>query len=225
MPRVSFAILCSSGLVSVGLVISAACRHAGDRCFLYVSKAASGCQRMRTFPRPAIPSALALLALVAGTLGGCGPNEQFAPACPKLVLLPDAADITRFAPTGHDITDLVLSGRVTAVPASCKWDGRTKVAAELSVTADLTRGPAAKTRTASVRYFVTVLQGDRILDQQDEVLSTVFPNNIDRVSVSGEPIELSLPVTPQRSAAAYQIVVGLRLTPEELAYNRRHSPQ
>ena len=42
---------------------------------------------------------------------------------------------------------------------------------------------------------------------------------------SGDPIDLVLPVTPKKSAAAYQIYVGFRLTPEQLAYNRHRAPQ
>jgi hypothetical protein len=174
---------------------------------------------------PAIPPRGLLLLPVIGAAVGCSSADEFAPACPKLALLPDAADITRFAPTGHDITDLVLTGRITAVPARCKADGRDKVAAELTLAADLTRGPAARTQTADVPYFVTVLEGSRVLDQQDYVLRAEFRGNTDRISANGDPIDLVLPVTPKKSAAAYQIFVGFRLTPEQLAYNRHRAPQ
>ena len=44
---------------------------------------------------------------------------------------------------------------------------------------------------------------------------------MDRVTVSGQDVTMNFPVTPQKSAAAYKIYVGFRLTPEELAFNRR----
>jgi hypothetical protein len=33
---------------------------------------------------------------------------------------------------------------------------------------------------------------------------------------------MEFPVTPEKSAAAYTIYVGIRLTPEQLQYNRRN---
>lgn len=167
---------------------------------------------------------LAALALSA-LLGACSSHEdQFAPACPGLALLPDAADVTRFDGHGMDVTNLVVRGRMTAVPAVCeKGDKDGTVKATLHVDADFTRGPAAAAGLPPVHYFVALMQGGAILREQDFAFAPTFGANVDVASVHGEDIELDLPVSKVKSAASYRIFVGFRLSPEELAYNRAHA--
>jgi hypothetical protein len=176
------------------------------------------------FRRPAArlsgAASVVAVTLAAASLAGCTQPDKFAPACPQLALLRDAADLTRFRPGGQDITDMVLDARITAVPAACSSLNKNTVKATLNVTMEVNRGPAASGAGAALRYFIAVTEDSKVLDEQDYGLSTTFPTNVDRVTVSGQDITLNLPVTPDRSAAAYKIYVGFRLTPEELNYNR-----
>jgi hypothetical protein len=168
---------------------------------------------------PAVPVLAA--ALLAGGLAGCtDTTNQFPPACPALAFLSDGADLTRFAPSGHDVTDVVLQARLTAVPAKCETVSESKVKATLHVKGEVTRGPAAKSREADLTYFVAVEDGGRI-SEQDFPVHVEFPANSDHVSLADEPVELVLPVSTQKSAAAYKIYVAFRLSPAELAYNRQ----
>jgi hypothetical protein len=164
--------------------------------------------------------------LLAAIVSSCGSSQpQFAPACPSLGLLSDAADITRFREGGRDLTDMVVDGRITAIPADCKRGEKNTVRASLRVTMDLTRGPAATQRTMAGVFFVAAMEGDQVLDEQNYTINVEFPPNVDRVSATSDPIDLDFPVTPTKSAAAYKIYVGFRLTPEELAYTRRRGPR
>jgi len=168
----------------------------------------------------------ALLALLAiGGLAGCDDSEQFPPACPSLALLRDAADLTRYDSVGRDLSDLVLDGRITAVPARCERGKPGIVKATLDVSFDITRGPAAHAQRLDVPYFVAVTEGDHVLDEQDYRLAVALPPNVDRTQVSSDDIVLNLPVTRKKSAAAYQVYVGFRLTPDELAINRQRGPR
>ncbi len=175
-------------------------------------------------PLPHVRPLLVALALAA-LLGGCSSNDdQFAPACPGLALLPDAADVTRFDGHGMDVTNLVVRGGMTAVPAVCtKGDKAGTVTATLHVDADFTRGPAAAAGLPPVAYFVALMQGRTILREQDFAFTPTFGANVDFASVHGEDIELVVPVNKTKSAASYRIFVGFRLSPEELAYNRTHA--
>lgn len=165
--------------------------------------------------------AAAFLALLALSGCGFGNQEQFPPVCPGRALLDDAADITRYNGTGRDVTDVILDGRISAVPADCRREGNTIVQVKLNVKATLTRGPASTSRVASVPYFISVLEGDKILDEQDYKFVAAFPPNVDKVTVTGEDIVLRLPVTPEKNASAYRYYIGFRLTPDELAVNRK----
>lgn len=172
------------------------------------------------------PHRFSLLALATvASLAGCGaPDPQFAPACPSLALLHDAEDLSRYAGSGKDLRDLALQAHIVAIPATCTWaEKREKVRATMQVNFDLTRGPAAAGRRFEVPYFLAVTEGDHILDEQDYMLGAVFPPNVDHAPFAGQKVDLLLPVSREKSAAAYQIYVGFRLSPDELATNRRQN--
>ena len=171
-------------------------------------------------------SRLLLAALPVAVLAGCGGDKEaaFAPPCPRPSIPRDAADLFHFRGNGRDITDSVLEGRVTGVGGDCTRDGPNTVVTNVSVGIDLTRGPAARGRAADVAYFIAVSDGEKILDKRVYTLRAEFPENTDRLRLSGDSVELRLPVTRQKTAAAYTITVGFQLTPAELEFNRQRRP-
>jgi hypothetical protein len=169
--------------------------------------------------------AAATAAVGLSLLSACESAPKFPPACPSLSLLRDAADLTRYVPGGHDIRGLIVDGRITAVPATCAFDTPDKVRATLSVAFTISRGPLASDRGYALPYFVAVIDAGQIVDEADYTISGAFPPNIDTVRVSSRPINLAIPITKQKSAAAYQVYVGFRLSPEELAVNRQRGPR
>ncbi|MCX7382837.1 MAG: hypothetical protein NT133_15790 [Alphaproteobacteria bacterium] len=175
-----------------------------------------------TFQRVAgrLPTALpAVIALAL--LAGCGtPTDKFPPGCPQLKLIRDTSDLTRVRGAGTDVTDLILDARIEAVPATCSDGPKGTVQAKIKVLMTAARGPAATGTAVTLPYLVTVALGEQLIEQQYFVASGAFPSNVDRVSVTGDDIELQIPVTAERAASAYTIYVSFRLTAAELAYNR-----
>jgi len=166
---------------------------------------------------------LAALALAGLACASCGPKDtEFPPVCPSLALLGDAADLARFDGRGLDVTNLVTRARITAVPAQCETAKPGVVRATLHVDAEVSRGPASPATLPPIDYFIALMEGDKVLREQDFALAPTFAPNVDRTSVRGEDIELLLPVSQTKSAAAYRIFVGFRLSPDELAFNRAH---
>jgi hypothetical protein len=158
-------------------------------------------------------------------LAGCGDGttDAFAPACPGVNIIKDAADLSRYRGDAHDLIDNVLAARITGINGNCKRDGADTVVTTVQVGIELTRGPAAPGREAQLAYFVAVLDGDRILDKQTFPLRAEFPPNTDRLRLAGDDVELRLKVRPDKTAAAYRIQVGFQLTPAELEYNRQRA--
>ena len=74
-------------------------------------------------------------------------------------------------------------------------------------------------------YFISVSRGDTILDKRDYSLNVDFPRNSERVRLTGDQIDLVLPVDDKLTGAAYSVLVGFQLTPEQLAFNRRRGPR
>ena len=170
-------------------------------------------------------SALAVLCAAGLLLAACtDPDTQFAPACPGLALVPYAGDLTRFNGRGIDITDLITHARITGVPAKCGTTDKNVVTATLHVEASVERGPAALGATPGpIGYFIAVMEGKTVLKEQDYSFVPTFPPNVDRTTFTGDDINLDFAVSKKKSAAAYNIYVGFRLTPAELAYNRTHA--
>ena len=117
----------------------------------------------------------------------------------------------------------MLDGRITGLNGSCKRDGPDTVVTAVHVGIEVSRGPAAPGRDATLAYFGAGLEGERILDKQVFQLRATFPANTDRLRLSGDDVELRLPVTPKKTAATYRIQVGFQLSPVELEANRRRS--
>jgi len=171
-------------------------------------------------------SALPLLA-AAIALSGCnfGTTKQteFAPSCPKVAVRADAADITRYreGSSGRDLTDLVLDGRITGFRGGCTREDRTTVRTVVNVDLVLARGPATRGRVLSASYFIAVVDGGQIIDKQEFPIRVELKENQDQARLSSGDITLMVPVNKEKSAAAYDVLVGFQLTPEELETNRR----
>jgi hypothetical protein len=190
--------------------------------------------RLPESPMPAPPTnpgwapRAALIATLLPLLVGCGPaRNQFAPACPRPAFLADAADLDIYrqgnAPAGaHDITDLVLHGRIVGVNGSCReGDRKNRLATAVNVGVELTRGPAMQGRETDVPVFIAVTEGDVILDKRVYQMHVAFPSNVDRITLGTGDVDVVLPISPTKSGAAYTILAGFQLTPDQLLQNRR----
>jgi hypothetical protein len=174
--------------------------------------------RLRLMTNVLIPAALLPLA-------ACGPGRnQFAPVCPTAQLVPTLADITRYDKPGtaHDLTDLVVQARVVAIDGKCSaGDEPNDLPATVKVGIVVQRGPAMKGRDADIPVFLAVTEGADVIAKQIMPVHVTFPPNVDRLSMTSPDISINLPVTPQKSGAAFGIIAGFQLTPDELAANRQ----
>jgi hypothetical protein len=178
--------------------------------------AVSGVRLGMTLRRAALP------VLMLAPLFGCGPGKnEFAPACPVAVLVPTLADLTRFNGAGRDLTDLIVQARIVQVNGSCSPGSTGTLAASVSISITIQRGPSMSGRDADVPVFVAVTRGEDVLDKQMLPVHISFPPNVDRVSVTSNPINLSLPVGDGVSGPSYRVIAGFQLTPEEVDANRQ----
>lgn len=173
---------------------------------------------------PRLCQRLLPLAAVTAALGGCGGGDQGAPPCPAVAILGDAADLTRYRGTGQDLTDMVLSGRITGLSGSCTRAGKGgQVLTTVRVALDLTRGPAARGRTATASYFVALTRGETIFAKQVFPVRAEFAPNAEGARLTGDEVQVAVPNRRGEGASSYRILVGFELTPQELAINRRRN--
>ena len=163
------------------------------------------------------------LALVAVALGSCSSQRNtFAPACPVPGLIRPLAELTRYRGASHDVRDLVVRARIIDVTGKCEpGDDKTTVVATARVVVEATRGPAMQGDGISLPVFVAVTDSGAILDKTLFSLPVVFVRNVDSTRAASDDVRMEIPVTPQKSAAAYGIIGGFQLTPGEVAAWRR----
>jgi hypothetical protein len=71
-----------------------------------------------------------------------------------------------------------------------------------------------------VDFFVAITDGNSILDKRVFSSHVEFPPNVDRAGFQSGEVDFVLPVSTTKSAAAYAVLVGFQLTPDELARNQ-----
>jgi len=177
--------------------------------------------------------ALLLLTLFVGACGSSGKDGDSKPGffdrmfsgnsgpsvtCPQVGKVGDVAKVTRFAPGGHDLTDVAFEAAVGKLGGDCQ----AAVAVNLTVEFIAGRGPADKTRKAPFSYFVAIVdKDDKVLAREQFDTGVQFPGNQTRNAIV-EELEENIPVKDPLLGNQYRIFVGFVLTPEEIAYNRAH---
>jgi len=188
-------------------------------------------ERMRRARHPLLLAAAVAGLAVAASLGGCASDDPnaFAPACAPVGILGVAADYSDYGDNGAatvaDLSRLVSQGSIIGVSGHCSdAAGGTQLHTVVQVAMAISRGPVAPSGTLAVPYFIAVLQNGNIVSKQSLTANANFPSNADNVSVKTDPITFDLPVSRHRPSSSYRIEVGFQLTPEQMAYNRAHSP-
>jgi hypothetical protein len=170
--------------------------------------------------------------LLTAALAGCsslsglfGPDKnEFAPPCPRATLVQNLADVTRYvSDANHDLTGMVLQGRILAIGGECRFIERGSLTVEtfVTVSAEFLRGPAMQGRATTVPLFIAVTEGNTVLDKQVIEFPVEFPPNVDRAGLVSQKVRLVLPTSKTKSPAAFGIVGGFQLTPAELATNKQ----
>lgn len=170
--------------------------------------------------------AVAALALVAA---GCTFFDKTPPPgpCPRAAILADAESLVRFRDgPGRDLIDVTYVGRLASVSAECKYDvdKKTKVGA-MTVTATVVmgveRGPANRDRKADFEYFVTLANAQRQpLEKSVFKVTARFPDNVTRLSLTDDPVELKIPLKAGQTGRDFIVFVGYQLSEADLEYNR-----
>jgi hypothetical protein len=147
--------------------------------------------------------------------------------CPRTAILADASSLVRFRDgPGRDLIDVSYVGRLASVTAECKYnlDKKTKTGT-MTVTATVAmgveRGPANRDRRADFEYFVTLADAQRQpLEKSVFKVTARFPDNITRLVLTDDPIELKIPLKAGQTGRDFIVFVGYQLTEADLEYNR-----
>ncbi len=176
---------------------------------------------------------MALLALplaLAACGGGNDRTSADAAPCPRIAILADGADLTRFRPgAGRDLTAQVLDARIAGFDARCDYASRDRRALDVRVTPrfQAERGPAFEGRSAELPWFVAMTDASdsTLLERVAATTPVSFPPNIPTATATGRAVRLTVPVDGEVRARDYILRLSFQLTPEELELNRTRGPR
>ena len=166
----------------------------------------------------------AAVLVLGGAVAACGlmtPGKP-PPPCPPILVLKDAATLTKLRPgSGRDITDVLYSGQITDFRAECKFEkDLSEVEIRLNIAFVLTRGAANTDRKVRFEYFVAMPrfhplpQGKKVFGKSGE-----FTGNRARLGAV-EEVTLTIPLQKGSKLDEYRILIGFQLTPQEIEFNR-----
>jgi len=173
------------------------------------------------------------MTLAVAACGGSAPSNPLTSgqaSCPRIAILADGADVTRFRDAGvRDLTSMTLDARIAGFDARCDYAGRDRQVLDVRITPrfQAERGPAAQGRTADLGWFVAVSNADdsRVLDRQGFTTRATFGTNAPRAALVGQTARVQVPIGDGAAAIDYLVRISFQLTPEELALNRARGPR
>ncbi|WP_338661323.1 hypothetical protein VQH23_13855 [Pararoseomonas sp. SCSIO 73927] len=180
-------------------------------------------------PRPFRPAALLALSLLP-LLGACGRgggdilSQRPQAPCPRVAVLADAVDLTRYGAGASGAVE--LQARMLQPVGSCDYaPGSAGLDVTLVVQVEAERG-IGTLRTADLPYVVAVTDEaeGRVLNRGADTVRVIFAGNERRTAAQGEQMMVRIPGDVRR-AAEKVVLIGFQLTPEELAANRRRGPR
>lgn len=133
--------------------------------------------------------------------------------CPRAVIAPEIGSITLLAPGSDSPT---ATGQITGVAAKCR---KTKAGIVSDLQVDVTTshpGPG----TASLPYLIGVVDANETI--LNEHVFNVTADGADSPHTVQDKVTVLIPTYDPKSGGNFGILVGFKLTKDQLEYNRAH---
>ena len=148
--------------------------------------------------------------------------------CPDYLVPAEAASLSKFRTnSSHGLVDIKYQVKIEKVQLGCvsNIDRKTKLGSmEVDVKLILSTelGPANSNRKIQFEYFISVVNPDQeILDLKAIPLTINFPGNKSNINYSSNPVYVTLQIKKGKPVSYYRIFVGLKMTKEEVRFNRK----
>ena len=177
------------------------------------------------FKRNSTISIMALLigALVLSSCSAVRRTEQG--PCPGAAILYDAERVTVLAgDQDAGAGAIVYQGQISDIALACRYNGKRRpISVQVDLTFDL-KVPGGVQGDYVLPYFVAVMRGKETILAREEFQVSLRTDETGAASVTERVDRIRIPLAEGTTGAAYQVIAGLRLTPDQVAYNRRGRP-
>lgn len=141
--------------------------------------------------------------------------------CPVAGVLFDAERLVEIQ--GEELHENVgFTASIEGVKGFCRYVDDNPITMEIEIDFAFGKGPKAEGNEKTFQYFVAVTRRDRVvLAKQVTPITVKFDSNKDVVRMKEKVEGIVIPrATPTVSGTNFEVLVGLELTPEQLAFNR-----
>ena len=141
--------------------------------------------------------------------------------CPVAASLYDASRLVEI--NGEEVfSNVGFTGEIRAVQGFCRYYNDTPITMEIDIDFAFGRGPAAQGDSRSYDYFVTVTRrNSAVIHQEVFTIEADFRNGADRTAARETIKGIVIPrANDTVSGSNFEVLVGFKLTEEQLAYNR-----
>lgn len=152
---------------------------------------------------------------------GDAATKQNAGPCPRAFALYEASRIVEFRDNEQRFENVGFTGEINNVRSLCRYYNDEPIDANLEITFDLGRGPAASQNAATYEYFVAVTRKNvDVINKKVFPMQVTFPAGEDRVRIVEDVEEIIIPrATATTSGVNFEIVVGFELTEAQRQFN------
>lgn len=181
----------------------------------------------------------------------CAPsNEEIIaqnvrPTCPQVAAIADWDKLTRFKDNASvDITDISYEARISSVKGNCYYEtalqqrglvsrtlnrfsddnnsGTGRIVTDFEIEVEVERGPAGTERNISIPLRMLLVDSfDRVKLTRDFKADFAFDKEFSRATWRSQYSQ-TLPANGPAAGAGWEVLVAIRLTPEEVEFNKNN---
>lgn len=153
---------------------------------------------------------------------GCGnrnPFEITISNCPAVAIVSYTGTVTKFDGFDRNADDVVYNATITDLRVDCQEDEETGIYQRVSFAIIASKGPAFANQPIVLPYFAVLLRDNNLIAVKRIFQAELRFDNDSNRFVLRQTIIHTLPDIDTARRYDYELLVGLQLTPDEVAYN------
>ena len=146
-------------------------------------------------------------------------SDEMKQSCVPVGIVAYTGEVTRFAGNSRDASAVAVRGTLGKLKVTCRdSEDKKGLYADITFEVSATKGPAARSNSAEFPFFVGVSRGSEAVMEKNLYTSTHSFDG-ENWSAFQENVTAYVPLGDEGEIQNYEVLIGLQLTKDELAYN------